>query len=134
MENRIVLLHKKYKIKKLLSSLILLPLVFILFFVKVHSSYKVVCILNCEDVCSYTFSLPYDKSNILDSDFKINYNNKMYNVNILRVDEPYLNNNVAFQDVYIESDIDSYNKVLEVNLIYNEQRIIEKILDVFRRW
>ena len=58
----------------------------------------------------------------------------MYNVNILRVDEPYLNNNVAFQDVYIESDIDSYNKVLEVNLIYNEQRIIEKILDVFRRW
>lgn len=132
MKDEILLLQKYPKHNKIISIIILLPLIIALFYFQTYDSYNTIALYNCEKTCTIEFSIPYSKNFIIDSNFKIQYNKDEYNVENIYVSEPYLDNTTSYEDVTVTSELKTNNKVINIKLLYNKQRIIKKILNLIK--
>ena len=55
---------------------------------------------------------------------------KKYKIEKIEYSEPYLNNNIPYQDIKIYTSLKTNEKIIKVKLLYNKQRIIKKILEI----
>lgn len=130
MINKYILLSKKPKNNKIfnfLFTIILLTSIFFSYKYKTYDSYYMVGLKECEDVCYILISLSYKDINKISESSLIEYNNKKYQITELIYDEPYLNNNIAYQDVKIISNLETKESIINMKVLYNRQRILTKL-------
>lgn len=135
MSNKVVLLNKKVK-----SHLIIYLIIFIFFltltslsyFIKTYDLLNVTGISECEEMCTINFSFPYSNVNVLEyDDLRLIYMDEIYEIKEIIYSEPYLNNGVPFQDIELVTSISGESeKIINFRLLYNKQRIIEKLKNV----
>lgn len=132
MINKIILIHKKPKKYILINIILIITLItsiILSYKYKTYNSFKVTGISKCLNVCKISTTLRYDQINKIDSNSKIEYKNKIYEINNIEYSEPYLNNNIAYQDIEIETSLKE-SKIVEIKILYNKQRIIRKIINL----
>lgn len=132
MLNKLILLNKKpNKHQKLYITIIILIIVFLIYCIRnyTYNSYQTTGIIKCEDDCYINITLPYDKVDILSKNPIIKYQNKTYKIDKILYKEPYLDHEIAYQDIEIESFIKE-ERIINFNILYNKQRIITKIKNI----
>lgn len=130
MTKKIILLNKQPKRHPLIYVLTLFSIflsLIISFFVKTYESYNTSGIIKCNGKCEILISMPYNKVDLFSQNPKINYLHKEYKISEIIYDEPYLNNNIAYEDIKIITDLSSDERLINIQLLYNKQRIITKI-------
>ena len=116
--------HRLISIIVILVGLTIIPLSN---FIKLYDSYYTTGLISCNEECSITVSLPYDKVDILKQNPHLEYLNKEYKINKITYNEPYLDNQIPYEDVIIYTNLNSEDKIINFKILYNKQRIISKV-------
>lgn len=104
--------------------------VILVFKVDVYDSTVAVGIISCSDSCKIEVTMPFDKIDSFNNEPFISYNNKSYDILNISYGEPYLNGEIALEDVVIETNLESQDKLINFKILSNKQRIIEKIKNI----
>ncbi len=134
MIKKLLLLNQKPK-KNLVIHLIFISLLIAFLIItynyNTYDVYQTTGIMKCENNdCYITITMIYDKIDILNQNPKIEYLNKIYDIKSITYEEPYLNNNIAYQDLNITTNLQVNNQIINFNILYNKQRIITKIKEI----
>ena len=136
MNNKIYLLNlypNNHNIFNFLFIILFILLVPLSFFIKIYDSYYTTGLISCNnDECSITISLPYDKVEILKQTPHIEYLNKGYEITSIDYNEPYLNNQVPYEDITIKTNLSSKDQIINFKILYNKQRIVRKIISIVK--
>ena len=135
MYKKISLLSSKPKTSKLTSLIILFLLVTIIitYKFKIYSVYKTLAVINCEDTCYIETSIPSTKSELIDKDIIIEYDNHKYQVNKVYLEDIIEQDNQLFLKVKIDSNLTAEkNKIINIKILYDEQRIITKLKNIMK--
>lgn len=130
MNKKIYLLNlypHKHRLISIIVILVVLTIIPLSNFIKLYDSYYTTGLISCNEECSITVSLPYDKVDILKQNPHLEYLNKEYKINKITYNEPYLDNQIPYEDVIIYTDLNSEDKIINFKILYNKQRIISKI-------
>ncbi len=92
---------------------------------KTYDSFKTYGISKCDSRCYVIISLDYQKINII-KDSEIIIDNQEDSVKEYEYGEVYLNNNIPEQEIKIYTN-DIEEKIVEVKINHNKQRIINRI-------
>jgi len=133
MTNKQILLYKNNKnhlIFYVLFHILTINLILLSLFVDTYDSMKITGILKCEEDCSITVNLPYDKVDIFREDSKIKYLNKEYKIENILYEEPYLEKEIPYQNVIIQTGLRNEEKIINFHILYNKQRIIKKVKNI----
>ena len=117
----------KHRLISIIVILVVLTIIPLSNFIKLYDSYYTTGLISCNEECSITVSLPYDKVDILKQNPHLEYLNKEYKINKITYNEPYLDNQIPYEDVIIYTDLNSEDKIINFKILYNKQRIISKI-------
>lgn len=136
---RIILLNKKYKshlIIYLITIFFLIILTFLSFKIKTYDLLNITGLINCDKNCEIEFVLPYNKVDILsEKDIELKYLDNHYKISEIIYDDPYLNNEIPYQNIRLKTNIKSENRIINFKIIYNKQRMIEKFYKIIsERW
>lgn len=134
MIKKLLLLNQKPK-KNLVIHLIFISLLIAFLIIaynyNTYDVYQTTGIMKCENNdCYITITMIYDKIDILNQNPKIEYLNKIYDIKSITYEEPYLNNNIAYQDINITTNLQVNNQIINFKILYNKQRIITKIKEI----
>ncbi len=99
---------------------------------KTYDSYYVTGLVSCDKNCSITVSFPYDKVDILKENPHIEYLNKEYEITSIIYSEPYLNDQIPYEDIKLITDLQSADPIINFKILYNKQRIISKIKNIVK--
>lgn len=130
--NKIYLLNKKPKSNKLITFIVLLTIIFFIlltFKYNTYDSLNIVGIYKCDNTCYIETSIIYEDINKIDKNSILEYKNKTYIIEAIIYSEPYLNNNIAYQDIKIITNLKVKEKIIKSKILYNKQRIIYKIIN-----
>lgn len=131
MSKKIILLNEKNKnhhIINLLFFIFIFVLIGLSFYIKTFDTSKTIGIIKCDDVCEINLSLPYSKVDMLTyKDVHIKYHDSLYEIEDINYDEPFFNNDIPYQNVRIITNLKSKERIINFDILYNKQRIIEKI-------
>lgn len=130
--NKIYLLNKKPKSNKLITFIVLLTIIFFIlltFKYNTYDSLNIVGIYICDNTCYIETSIIYEDINKIDKNSILEYKNKTYIIKDIIYCEPYLNNNIAYQDIKIITNIKVKETIIKSKILYNKQRIIYKIIN-----
>lgn len=116
--------YNKLVLSFLIIFIFILP---ILSFVKIYDSYYTTGLISCDTECNITITLPYDKVNILSQEPRLSYLNNEYDILSLEYNEPYLDNQIPYEDIIIKTNLNSQEKIINFKILYNKQRVIKKI-------
>ncbi len=133
MDQRTILLNKQVKNHFIIYILGVLFVSLLLVFSYKKYSYSILQVTglyNCDDVCGIKMTLPYDKVQHIQKDIKIKYQDNIYQVENIIFDEPYLNKEIPYQDITIESELVSEEKIINFKILYDRKKIITKIKDL----
>lgn len=134
MPSKIILLNQKPKNKKIIYitfTIISLTSILLSCKIKTYDSKSITGLSECQEECVIKFSMPYNEIEILSKETKLEYQNILYSINDIKYQEPYLNNNIPYQDIEIITSLNlEKNKILNFKLLYNKQRIITKIKNI----
>lgn len=100
--------------------------------IKIYDSYYTTGIISCNEECIITVSFPYDKVDILKQNPHIEYLNHKYEIKEIIYNEPYLNNQVPYEDITLKTNLSSKDYIINFKILYNKQRIIEKIKAIIK--
>lgn len=117
----------------LLFLLILLMFIFLWLVVsnvKTFDTLTITGLIECKETCTISLTLPYDKIDIFNNDSFISYKNKNYNIKNLVYEDPYLNGEIAYQDIIFETNLSSSTKLINFTILSNRQTLIEKIKNI----
>lgn len=134
MINKIILLNKKPNNNPIILFSIILLIIIILISIKLdtYDTYNLVGINECDEKCYIKTNIPYKKSNILSQNPSIKYNKKEYKIKDIIYNDIYIENNIPYQEILIEIDIEKNTKLMEFTISYNKQRIIKKIANIIK--
>ncbi len=130
MNKKIYLLNlypHKHRLISIIVILVVLTIIPLSNFIKLYDSYYTTGLISCNEECSITVSLPYDKVDILKQNPHLEYLNKEYKINKITYNEPYIDNQIPYEDVIIYTDLNSEDKIINFKILYNKQRIISKV-------
>lgn len=130
MNKKIYLLNlypHKHRLISIIVILVVLTIIPLSNFIKLYDSYYTTGLISCNEECSITVSLPYDKVDILKQNPHLEYLNKEYKINKITYNEPYLDNQIPYEDVIIYTNLNSEDKIINFKILYNKQRIISKV-------
>lgn len=134
MIEKLLLLNIKPKRKIFIYiNCIIIFIVFIIlsFKIEIYDSYQTTGILKCiNEDCNIELTLYYEKINILEQDPQIEYLGNFYKIYNIEYSDPYLNNNLIYQDIKLKSDIHGDERIINLKILYNKQRIIDKIKNI----
>lgn len=134
MIEKLLLLKEKPSKNNIIYFIILIitiTFLIISYYIKTYDCIKTTGIITCENNnCYIDITLSYDKIDILNQKPKIEYLNKEYSIISINYNEPYLNNNIAYQDIKLTTNLKTSNQIINFKILYNKQRIITKILDI----
>lgn len=132
MSKKICLLYKQPQNNKLISILLLIIItisILLTYKYKAYNVLNIIGIIKCEKTCYIDTSIPYENISIIDKKTILSYKDKKYKIEKIDYSEPYLNNNIPYQDIKIYTSLKTDEKIIKVKLLYNKQRIIKKILE-----
>ena len=126
MIDRMILLNKKPNKSYIIIIIIASSLIILLssIFIKTYTITKTIGYITCEDECYLNISLPYNKLNILNKETILEIDKDKYKIDEIE----YLNIELPYQNVRIKTNIRE-EKIVEVKLLNNKQRIIKKIIE-----
>lgn len=130
--NKIYLLNQKPKSNKLITFILLLIIItFILLTFKynTYDSLNIVGIYKCENICYIETSIIYEDISKIDKNSILEYKNNTYIIENIIYEEPYLNNDIAYQDIKIITKLKVKETIIKSKILYNKQRIIKKIIN-----
>lgn len=127
---RLLNIQPKHPYLITLITLSFIILIIILYKVHTYDSVATTGIITCNETCEIKLTLPYDKIAILNSHPSLTFNNETYNIDNIVYGEPYLNNNIVYQDITITTNLYSDNPLINFKILNNRQRIITKIKNV----
>lgn len=130
--NKIYLLNKKPKNNKLFSIIIFITIlisILLTYKYKTYDSLNIVGIYKCENTCYIESSIYYEDINKIDKTSILEYKNKTYIIEDIIYSEPYLNNNIAYQDIKIITNLKVKETIINSKILYNKQRIIYKLIN-----
>lgn len=130
--NKIYLLNKKPKSNKSITFIVLLTIIFFIlltFKYNTYDSLNIVGIYKCDNTCYIETSIIYEDINKIDKNSILEYKNKTYIIEDIIYSEPYLNNNIAYQDIKIITNLKVKETIIKSKILYNKQRIIYKIIN-----
>lgn len=132
MYNKLYLLNEQPKKNLIKIPIIILIITFIIFIYryKTYNSFLTTGFIKCDNKCYINISLPYDKADKITLNSKIEYLNNIYNIEKIEFKEPYIENNIAYQDIKIYSELQTEKRIINLKLLYNKQRIITKIKEL----
>lgn len=113
----------------LLISILLFVMSFLLF---TYDYYKTVGFVTCEEKCSVSILLPYDKTFIIERNNSVYFDDASYEFKYDYGDSEIIDNSTPLQEVLLYTDYFSEKKIVEVKFKYNKQRIINKIINYIR--
>ena len=122
---------KKYPILLIITTLSFI-LLLLSFKYHTYDKIKTIAITNFNNsICTLNIKLPYNNiSNLEES--KIEYNNKLYEINKVSYNETSIENNIIYEDISLDTNIDCKNKVIDISIVNNKQRIIDKIFKIIK--
>lgn len=122
---------KKYPLSIIIFVLLLL-LIILSYSIKTYDTLSIVAITNkANDTCNLEFVLPYNKITMLNNSL-FEYNNKEYKIKNIKYIETTNENNILYEKVKITSNLKCPNKVANIKLLNNKQRIITKIINIIK--
>ena len=130
--NKIYLLNKKPKSNKLITFIVLLTIIFFILLTFKYNTYdplNIVGIYKCDNTCYIETSIIYEDINKIDKNSILEYKNKTYIIEDIIYSAPYLNNNIAYQDIKIITNLKVKETIIKSKILYNKQRIIYKIIN-----
>lgn len=125
-----LLKNKKPKKYPLLNIIVITFISFIFLFTQIttYDKYKIIAINNNDkNICKLNTTIPYNKINILDNSF-IEYKNKRYDIINVEYNQTQVENNLAYENITFSLKTTCKEKVLNLSIYNNKQRIIEKII------
>ncbi len=131
MENKTILLSIKPTNNYIIHIMFLIIVIITIitsYSYKTYDTLNIIGIYSCDSNCYIETSLSYKEINTLDKSNIIEYKNNKYKIEDIIYSEPYLNNNIAYQDVKIECNLKEKEKIVKAKYLYNKQRIIKKII------
>ena len=135
MQNKTILLAKQPNNNKLfhiIFSIIIIISLITSYSYKTYDAINIVGIYKCEEYCYIESSISYENINKIDKSNIIEYKNNNYNIEDIIYSEPYLNNNIAYQDIKIKCNLKDSEKIVKTKILYNKQRIIRKIISIIK--
>lgn len=133
MIQKLILLNQKPKNTPIISFLFIIICIITLclsYFIKTYDIYPTTGIINCAESCKISLTIPYDKIDFIKDDSKLKYLNQEYEIINITYDEPYLNNNIPYEDINIETNLTSQDKIINFQILSNKQRIITKLKNI----
>lgn len=121
---------KKHPIQYIIFFITFFTSFFLITKINIYDSYKVPGLINCSSTCIIKITLPYNYIDIINSKSKINYQNKIYQINNIEYEERYLNNNIPYQDITLSTNLKTDNKIINIKILSNKQRVSEKIKNI----
>lgn len=131
MDKKTILLFKMPKISKVpvFTFLIIVILIVISYNFKTYDIYKTIGITECNDKCNIEINIPSTKADILNYDLKVEYKNKIYKIKDIKTEDVFIENEIIYKKIIIQTDLlIENNNFIEFKLLYNKQRIINKII------
>lgn len=83
------------------------------------------------NICNLNIKLPYTKINNLEESI-IEYNNNKYKINEVSYNESTIENDIIYEDITLNTNINCKNKIIKINILSNKQRIINKIINIIK--
>lgn len=133
MIQKLILLNQKPKNTPIISFLFIIVCIITIclsYFIKTYDIYPTTGIINCDKSCKISLTIPYDKIDFIKNDSKLKYLNQEYEIISITYDEPYLNNDIPYEDISIETNLQSQDKIINFQILSNKQRIITKIKNI----
>lgn len=134
MPNKIIMLNKKpknYIVIYIIFITLLLTSILLSYKIKTYDSKNITGLIECSDTCKISITLQYNEIELLSKNPQIEYLNKKYNIENIEYNEPYLNNNIPYQDIILTSNLNlKETRIINIKIIYNKQRITTKIKNI----
>lgn len=133
MMKKLKLLELKPKNHSLLYIIFFIAFIVLVIFsysFKTYDVYNTTGIVKCDETCGINITLPYNKTDILNNESYIKFQNEKYSINIIDYEEPYLNNDIPLEDIVLYTDMKTEAKVINFQILYNKQRIITKLKNI----
>lgn len=125
-------LPKKHVLVYIICFIIGIAFFIISYTIETYDTYKATGIIDCEqETCQISITLNYNDIDILSQNPKIEYGKQEYDIVETIYEEPYLNNNIAYQDIQLRTNLQEQNRIINFTILYNKQRIINKIKNMF---
>lgn len=118
--------NKKHPFLLVLCTFLII-ITLILYHIEAYSSLKITGLVENNEKTTISFSLPYNQVDVITEYAKISYKNKEYKIEEIIFKEPYLDNNVPYQDIEIKTDLVCEERIINFKILYNKQRITTKI-------
>lgn len=133
MIDRIILLNKKPKKSYIIIIIIASSLILLIssYNMKTYSIKKTLGYISCEEECHINLSLPYKDLNIVNDNTIIEVDHKRYKPTEILYKDISIENNIPYQNIQINTEIKD-EKIIEVKLLNNKQRIIKKVFDIIK--
>lgn len=132
MSKKIYMLYKQPQNNKFISILLLIIItnsILLTYKYKAYNVLNIIGIIKCEETCYIDSTISYENTSIIDKKTILYYKDKEYKIEKIKYSEPYLNNNIPYQDIKIYTSLKTDEKIIKVKLLYNKQRIIKKIIE-----
>ena len=120
---------KKHPFLLIIFSLIIL-LIVLFSRLEAYSSIPVTGLMDCEETTNISFTLPYNQVDKITNQAKLYYKNKEYFIESISFDEPYLDHDVPYQDINIQTNMVCEEKIINFKIMYNKQRILTKMKQI----
>lgn len=122
---------KKYPIVTIILIMFLITLI-LSFKTNSYDKYKTIAITNnINNTCHLNVSIPYNKLNNIKQS-KIEYQNKQYIIKEISYNKTSIENNIPYEDITVTINTSCEDKIIDINILSNKQRIINKIINIIR--
>jgi len=134
MDNRYLLYNLKPKINPIIY-VIFISLTSLIIYLSINNyiydTKEVVGINSCnKNTCFIKLTLDYNDLDITNKNPEIVYNKKIYKINKIKEEEPYLLSGIPSVDVTLETNTLKSSNIIKFKIRYNKQRIITKIKNI----
>ena len=121
---------KKYPLSKIIL-LILIILIILSYNIKTYDTLNVTAFTIKDKQNNLSIIIPSNKISILDNSI-IEYKNKKYKIYKTRLTETIVEDNIAYEKIYLETNLKSPYKIINIKIHNNKQRIITKITNTIK--
>ena len=117
---------KKYPLSKI-TLITLIILIILSYNIKTYDSLNIAALIDENKKGQLILIIPSNKISILNKSL-IEYENKKYKIVKINYIETVIENNIAYEKVILETNLECPNKITNIKILNNKQRILTKIL------
>lgn len=115
---------QKKLLKDILIIIIIITLIIIVFKIEVYEVKELTALYEDKTI---KFPLDYQNIDMINNNSKIKYQDKTLKIENYKKGEPYLNNGIAYEDIEINTELETDSQIVNLKIYYQKERIIKKI-------